>query len=864
MESNKNLSTSRLVIAIFSDANFLALNLLENLVSKNCFVYVVCKDVNSWISKTSPINVKSKFSIVDLNNFNQTFQYSVILSGFLKGEPYENVNSLFNKISFSSSKNLIVIPVDKYDEQKNKSLKVPENIGIFYVSDLLGPRLDTEGDLLISKTISRSFYKRIFLSAVGEVYYPMFVSDLAKNISKWMFSFGPYGKEEIVLGPQVSATDLWNFLNKISPGIKLSYDNQLALRKFPTGYSVRSVDCNIKISLTETLTWLSKSATPIFKDEKKEKKVAAKKNRPPKKYVKILRPVIIFTLLLLFMPAFLLFISGGLDYFAYKSFLGNHDTNSQNLFLISKTLSVVSKEESRGLSAVPFLGKFYKEVEFASNVSSTVSDVAILGMPVVRNSSLLLNSILGNKVYDPTPQAQEIKNSLGAIYQKIAIFQAYTEDASNKDLLLGKLLSEKIDIETLKNTALQGETLAENIPSLIGKGQPKTYLLLFQNNMELRPTGGFIGSFGLVTFDSGRLSDLIVNDVYSADGQLNGHVEPPLPIKNYLGEANWWLRDSNWDPDFPTSAKRAEWFLDKEVGKEVDGVISLDLDPIKKLLKITGPVFLSDYNLNITADNLYENTQSEVESNFFPGSHKKASFLTALSRNLISDLNSLNSSQRILALKNFYTDLNQRHIQIFVHNEVAQKAISSLLWDGEVGTPDCGATCYTDLTGVVEANVGVNKANYFIKRSVNLDVSISAGQIKRTMTINLKNNSNPALGASGKYKVYVRALTNVNSKVLGISVVMGDTVQTVNPEISELKGWQEIGVLMEVLSGQSKSVVFSWVDNTPFKDDYSLYGLYVRKQAGVDSYPFTLTVNGHRVYNGQMSQDYFNRLSILK
>ena len=156
--------------------------------------------------------------------------------------------------------------------------------------------------------------------------------------------------------------------------------------------------------------------------------------------------------------------------------------------------------------------------------------------------------------------------------------------------------------------------------------------------MELRPTGGFIGSFGLITFDGGRLSDLTVNDVYTADGQLNGHVEPPLPIKNYLGEASWWLRDSNWDPDFPTSAKRAEWFLDKELGKKVDGVIATDLYPIKEILKVTGSVFLSDYNSTITSENLYETTQNEVQNNFFPGTHKKASFLTALSRSLLGEL----------------------------------------------------------------------------------------------------------------------------------------------------------------------------------------------------------------------------------
>src|SRR5574340_1269627 len=135
-------------------------------------------------------------------------------------------------------------------------------------------------------------------------------------------------------------------------------------------------------------------------------------------------------------------------------------------------------------------------------------------------------------------------------------------------------------------------------------------MVLFQTNMELRPTGGFIGSFGLLTFDNGRMSELNVSDVYSADGQLKGHIDPPAPIHDYLGEANWWFRDSNWDPDFPTSAKRAEWFLDKEIDQKVDGVFAIDLGLIKDALRLTGPIFLADYNMDVTSDNLYEKTQA--------------------------------------------------------------------------------------------------------------------------------------------------------------------------------------------------------------------------------------------------------------
>lgn len=222
-----------------------------------------------------------------------------------------------------------------------------------------------------------------------------------------------------------------------------------------------------------------------------------------------------------------------------------------------------------------------------------------------------------------------------------------------------KQILQLVDFDKLKTYSKEGGVLASNLASILGSGEDKNYLILFQNNMELRPTGGFIGSYGVANFGGGKMNGLNINDIYSADGQLKGHIEPPLPIKNYLDEANWWFRDSNWNPDFPTSAERAEWFLNKEMDQQVDGVVAIDLQPIKDVLAYTGPIFLPDYNATITSDNLYEKTQEEAQANSFPGSRQKASFLTALSRTLISDVAKMNAKNRILVLRAFMKVLLQ-------------------------------------------------------------------------------------------------------------------------------------------------------------------------------------------------------------
>ena len=103
----------------------------------------------------------------------------------------------------------------------------------------------------------------------------------------------------------------------------------------------------------------------------------------------------------------------------------------------------------------------------------------------------------------------------------------------------------------------------------------QSYLVLFQNSMELRPTGGFVGSVGKLTMVDGLVADFTIFDVYELDGQLRGHVDPPDPIRTLLSQEHWYLRDSNWDPDFFESGQRAAWFYEKETGQSVDGVISV-------------------------------------------------------------------------------------------------------------------------------------------------------------------------------------------------------------------------------------------------------------------------------------------------
>jgi hypothetical protein len=203
-------------------------------------------------------------------------------------------------------------------------------------------------------------------------------------------------------------------------------------------------------------------------------------------------------------------------------------------------------------------------------------------------------------------------------------------------------------------------------------------------------------------------------------------------------------------------------------------------------------------------------------------------------------------------------------------------AIDKLDWDGKIQTYSCGDGCYSDFFGDVEANVGVNKSNYFVKRKIDFNVSVDSQKITRYLTVNLANAANPSLGPSGIYKSYVRIMIPSDSNLIGVKSVTGQTETNLLPEITQEKGRQEVGVYIEVTPNSSESLVFKWQNDLP-QNSIGSYGLFVRKQAGVDADPmsieftgagkvqgsptFSLTKGGTYTYNTNLAHDFFARLS---
>lgn len=397
-------------------------------------------------------------------------------------------------------------------------------------------------------------------------------------------------------------------------------------------------------------------------------------------------------------------------------------------------------------------------------------------------------------------------------------------------------------------------------PEILGINGRRTYLVLLQNNMELRPTGGFIGSYATIVFENGKLLDYQVEDVYTADGQLRGYIEPPEPIQRYLGESTWFLRDSNWNPHFPTTAETAAWFIDKEMNISVNGVVGINLNVIQKFLEIMGPVELIDYDEIITAENVFERLQYQSEINFFPGSTQKKDYLSHVTRLLFQQVEQAQENTLFELARVLVDSANEKQITIALNDPQAQQVLQNLHWDGSIVKPECEfeatTDCVSDYFGIREANLGVNKANYFVDRTIKHLVSIRTNAIKHTVILSLFNDSTSNAWPGGTYRNYLRAYVTKGAILDKISLDNVNYDLTSVDESTE-SGKTVWGFITNTEPGRHKEIKIEYtVPQGLGETKLPGYQLYVQKQPGTGADPYAVTFTYENQYQiGEVSFD---------
>jgi len=408
---------------------------------------------------------------------------------------------------------------------------------------------------------------------------------------------------------------------------------------------------------------------------------------------------------------------------------------------------------------------------------------------------------------------------------------------------LNFLKEEKVTIFSLNQSLNKLMKFYPYLEKTLQTKTKKKFLIFFANNMELRPGGGFIGSLGILEIKDYTIEEIKIYDVYDIDGRLTIHVEPPEPIKKYLNINHWFLRDSNFSPDFWENYQKAKFFIEQSVGwKDFVGGILITTTTIKKILEAFPPIYLPDFKEKITKDNFYLKTQFYVEKNFFPGSIQKKSFLNSLVRSLI--INIENASIKNLLL-NIFQLLEEKQIVLAFDEKYQQEVTEELGWGGRLAKPICLSSydnnCIVNFLFPYDANLGVNKANFFINRSYSLKMVVDAyGNITNYFTVLFKNEAKDDIFPGSIYRNFFQIIlpkTAIVKKIKKDGISIEDVYLEDNQEL------KKIGIFLEV--PQKKTVILELVyeNSKAIKNNFSFIQIIFQKQIGALNSDLSIKLN---------------------
>lgn len=369
----------------------------------------------------------------------------------------------------------------------------------------------------------------------------------------------------------------------------------------------------------------------------------------------------------------------------------------------------------------------------------------------------------------------------------------------------------------------------------------RAFLVLFQNNMELRPGGGYIGSFGILKIKNGEILELQTHDVSNFEGRIPDTIEPPYPMKSTLHINSWKLRDSNWSPDFPTNAKKAEEFYYLGKGSEkFEGVIGITANVLTSFLKVIGPIQVEGYPGTYDSENAIITLEYQVEKGYAQQGievGERKSVMNLLAAEIRKRLSNLGNTQKIELAKIILEDLKKKDIQLYFHDTNLQKKVAEAGWSGEVDQ-----VWNKDYLMIVDANLGAYKSDYFVKRSLDYSVDLSLEKPEAILKITYKHTGQQIDWMTNNYTTYMRTY-------LPPGFWLNSYGELSNPQYATDLGKKYFGFLISVPIASERSFEFRYTLPAEIKNDYDLK---IQKQAGVNDMPVSIQVT----YPDRSQKDY--------
>jgi len=528
---------------------------------------------------------------------------------------------------------------------------------------------------------------------------------------------------------------------------------------------------------------------------------------------------------------------------------------------------------------VPFVGGYYADATHFAKASGYELEAA----------EILVNSLEPHKNEiglngQPTPGQDKIAQFVKILDKtlpeidkvepqiKKAADEVSSIDVNKYPETLGKYRL-RSQVETGKNFIMgahfaitQAKDALMLAPAALGEPSKKTYLLIFQNDKEIRPTGGFMTAYAYLTLDKGRLSNSQSDDIYRLDEKLLEvcknkicPLTPPAPLVKYLPEADgrkrtaWSMRDSNLSPDVPTSMKQFEtMYAMLGEGTPWDGIILIDTHVVEELIKITGPIdvlgtsYSADNDPRCNCPNVIFELEAYAQIIEKGEQDRKAILGTLMQQILARSLGA--ATDKMPEFINAGVKLAQgKHMMFYMKDQKLQGALTKLDWTGDVKPHTY------DYLMVNDANFAGGKTNLYVRQDVNLDIDPKTG--KHKLNVKYSNPEEYKVWLNGINRTYVRVYVPKGAK-LTFSKGSDNPVTTIEDDL----GKTVFEGFIQVRPGSSRELILEYELPQPVSGN--VYDLLIQKQPGTKDFPYEIKVNGSTKEKFELNTDKNLKISL--
>ena len=519
------------------------------------------------------------------------------------------------------------------------------------------------------------------------------------------------------------------------------------------------------------------------------------------------------------------------------------------------------------LAYIPVVKEYYKDSIhilnagiYATEAGEIVADAVlpfgdILGLEGVDSGlkgeekvKVLVTEVLP-KISEKTEDIESLVSRIKNEMDEVSI-NRYPPSLSIKGINIRKTLEDaKFSLVKSEEYLPVLKNAAEALPSVLGYQKEKTYLLWFQNDGELRATGGFITAYGFLKVKDGELLEMESADIYELDKKFISTEDPPEVFRKYLLLKIFPIRDTNISPDFKESAEKFLSFY-RTIPNQlaVDGIIAIDTSLVAEFLKITGPITVEKYGETFTAETHPEYGISDAvyklelyAQKILQGTKDRKGPVGDLMEGMLDKLFNAKSEQFPDIFDTILKSLEAKNIQFYFNDQKDQKLSEELGFGGRIKDFD------GDYVHVNNSNIAGLKGNFFTKYAIEQDIAIKDdGTVVKKVTTTINNTFRNDGWLNAVYQNWLRLYVPEGSKLIEKNIEI------------DLEQKNELG--KEVWAGFSRtpplsSTSSSFTYELPFKvKKGSTYKMLIQKQGGYIP-RMIIRVNGKKLFDFDLKKD---------